>query len=29
MLEDQAEGAEREINMMADIQYDMTQHGTN
>lgn len=27
--EKELEGAEREISMMADIQYDMTQHGTN
>lgn len=27
MLEEELEGAEREISMMADIQYDMTQDG--
>lgn len=29
MLEEELGGAEREISMMGDIQYDMTQHGTN
>lgn len=29
MLEEEVEGAEREISLMADIQYYMTQHGTN
>ena len=29
MLQEELGGAEREISMMGDIQYDMTQHGTN